>query len=424
MNQKVLIIGCGLTGTLMASFLVKMNFDIEIYEKRSDPRTIEEKKNSYRTIGMSISYRGLHALERACLKHLIKDATPTYGRVTHSHDGSSIIQNYSSDKYSILTIDRKELNENLISHLAQCQNVQLVFNAHLKAIDFTERECTLDINGTIQRKMYDYIIGADGVFSACRQEYEKLLNIPTQLQQLPIGYKEFRLPFTCVNSEFDTNFIHVWSSLDKSAIFVALPSHKKQSFLINIFCPTDWVDFFQQKSITKSQIVDYLSNHFPSLNSILQVLDEEYFLGETSNMYQIKSDYWNYQDSFLLIGDAVHAISPFYAMGMNICFESCRIFNDLIKKNNGNISKAIKTFQQVRKQDTDSMQDLAYENFFNISESNSNHYNNVWNIERTLYNISNGKWKPEYHLIAFTNEPLSVVKSKILKQRQLMDYLL
>lgn len=420
MNCKVLIIGAGLTGSLLASFLAKKGFNIEIYEKRENYSS-GNSDLSYRTIGMSISHRGLTAINAFSIsENIVSKATPTCGRVSHDYYGNDTIQCYSNDKSNIFTIDRHNLNKKLLRNLKPYKNVKIFFDHFLDQVDLEAKKCKFISGNVIKEIKYDYLFCTDGVFSACRKSYEKLLNIGSQMQLLPIGYKEFSIPFSCLNQlKLDKNLVNVWSSKNKEAIFVALPSNERKAFLINIFCPNEWVSFFKNNPY-KKDIVDYLSYYFPSLKRILEQIDEKYFVGKTSEMHQVKSNYWNYKDSMLLVGDSAHAISPFYAMGMNLCFESCNLFNNLLEQKDGNLSTAISLFQSVRKKDTDAMQELAYENFINIASSSSSYYKNIWDLDRNLHEMFPEQWKPEYHWIAFTNVPFSEVKNKILKQRKII----
>jgi kynurenine 3-monooxygenase len=197
---------------------------------------------------------------------------------------------------------------------------------------------------------------------------------------------------------------------------VALPSEQREAFLVNIFCPVQWVEFFE-KNNSKELILDHLSKHFIGLGEVLSEIEEQNFFGKTSRMYQVKSLFWNYKDSFLTIGDATHAISPFYAMGMNIWFESCMILDSLLEENANDLSHVIPIFQAHRKADTDAMQELAYENFSNIAVSSSEYYTNIWFLERELYNLFPSILIPEYKRIAFTTHPLSLVQKDIFSQR-------
>ena len=416
-KTKVLVIGSGLTGSIISIFLAKAGFNVSKYEKRVDSRSFNELQISQRTIGMSISIRGLSALQKLGIdKYIIESATPTYGRISHCNERSEI-QYYSNNKNSILTIDRRGLNEVLLNKLDSYENAESFFDHNLEHIDFLEKKCVFRVNGKLKHVEYDYLLGADGIFSACRTIYEKFININSQMEKVDIGYKEFILPFSLAETKnMDENFIHTWSSVDKRAILVALPSKERQSFLVNIFCPEKWVGIFNSNNSIKK----FILTQFPSTKALLSNAEEELFNGTTSAMYQIRNNYWNYEDSFISIGDASHAICPFYAMGMNLCFESCEIFINLLEKNQNNLGDTIRSFQSVRKKDTDSMLELAYENFSNIATSNSKYYQNVWKLERKLHDFFPEKWKPEYHLIAFSKIPLAEVRQKILKQRNII----
>lgn len=420
MNNKVVIIGAGLSGSLLALFLSKRGFDIEVYEKREN--FWQDTNNaSRRTIGMSISNRGISALKKLGIDEtFFSSATPTYGRASYDYSGNKTIQYYSNEESCIFTIERSNLNKGLLAKLTEYVNAKLFFNHHLLKIDFDNKVCTFNCEEGTKEIKYDYLFGTDGVFSVCRDEYEKLLKIESQVQPLPIGYKEFVIPFGCTDDlKLEKNLVNVWSSKENEAILVALPSVTRNAFLVNIFCPNKWIDFFKTNP-NKSRCIDYLSYYFPSIKELLYKIDEEYFMGKTSEMYQVKSNYWNYKDSVLLLGDAIHAVSPFYAMGMNLCFESCMIFDDLLSQLNDNLSDAIQLFQAFRKKDTDAMQELAYENFTNISQSSVKRYNNIWNLERKLNLLFPDHWKPEYDWVSFTNLPLSKVKDRIAKQRAII----
>jgi kynurenine 3-monooxygenase len=420
MNKKIVIVGAGLSGSLLALFLSKRGFDIEIYEKR-DSFIKNQEGLAKRTIGMSISTRGISAIKKLGIdKEILSSATPTYGRASYDYYGNKTIQNYSNDRSCILTIERSVLNKHLLKKLVECKNIKFFFNHHLLEIDFDNTLAAFSSSDGTKRIKYDHLFGTDGVFSVCRREYEKLLKIDYQIHPLPIGYKEFIIPFSTTNTlKLEKNLVNTWSSENNEAILVALPSIAREAFLVNIFCPNEWIDFFKT-SPSKDRYIEYLCHYFPNIKDILQHIDAECFSGKTSEMYQVKSNYWNYKDSVLLLGDAAHAISPFYAMGMNLCFESCLEFDELLTQLNDNLSKAIQLFQSLRKQDTDAMQELAYENFINISQSSLHRYKNIWNLERKLHSLLPNRWKPEYHLVSFSNLPLSAVKERILKQRAII----
>jgi kynurenine 3-monooxygenase len=270
---------------------------------------------------MSISYRGWQALAAIHLKTALTAwATASYGRITYDAAGNSYKQHYGNDDEAIDTIDRKILNTHLIDSATAFEHCHIHYDSTLEQIDFIGKTVNICKRSTIETHQYDYLFATDGVFSKSRQEYEKFLNIAPQIKQLPIGYKEFIIPYTIVEKlHWDKSFVHVWPT--ESANFVALPADSKQSFMGNLFCTNEWVDFFTRTpNPTKPEIIEFLSPQFPLLIKVLKELSTDCFTEPSASMYGTHSDHWNYQDNFLLLGDAIHGMAPFYAMGMNTCF--------------------------------------------------------------------------------------------------------
>jgi len=419
-NKKIIIVGAGLTGCCLALFLARRGFDINIYEKRKNFLEINNVTLE-RTVGMSLSERGCTTLEKLGIKEaVISQSTETYGRISHRDDGSIYKQLYATGRKSgILTIDRLSLNKTLLSELKKYKNVNLYFERNIKNLDFEAKSLEfINNNGKYESISYDYLFGADGVFSPCRVSYENFLNITEQIKPLPIGYIDLRIPFKdCKDFNLQKDFVHVWTyTKSEKAIFVALPSYFHEAFLVNIFCPTEWIKTINLKN-NKNEIIDFLSKFFPSIIPILKKIEEESFLGKSSRMFEIECNHWNYKDSFLLMGDSSHAMSPFYAMGMNTCFESCRVFDELLNSCNNNIGDTILQFQNKRKRDTDEMQNFAFENFHSLTQSTKKTYHTHWKINQFMSQLYPSYWKSEYEYISFTNTPFLEVKNKILSQR-------
>ncbi len=137
-------------------------------------------------------------------------------------------------------------------------------------------------------------------------------------------------------------------------------------------------------------------------------------------MYGTRSEYWNYQDSFLLLGDAIHGMAPFYAMGMNTCFEDCAIFDQQLQQH-GDIGTVIATFQKYRKPDVDAMQDIAFQNFRNLSNSSDSSFDQEWQLDRLLSQYCPDHWASESALISFHDLPVAQVKQRVAQQQQFIS---
>lgn len=418
-RKKVIIIGSGLTGSLLAVFLGKRGYQVDIYEKRSDIKQSSPDKK--RTIAMSISHRGWKALQAVDLEQTLRTlATASYGRITHDAMGNSYTQHYGNDDEAIYTIDRKILNTTLIDCATAFPYCHVHFDSNLQQIDFDAKIVQIQHADQISSYSYDYLFATDGVFSKARSEYENFLEIKAQLTQLPIGYKEFIIPYSVVkNLHWDQSFVHVWPT--ESANFVALPSNGKQAFMGNLFCTNEWVDFFTRTPLpNKAEIIEFLAPQFPLLINVLQQLPEACFEEPSANMYGTRSEYWNYQDSFLLLGDAIHGMAPFYAMGMNTCFEDCAIFEQQLQQQ-GDIGTVIATFQKYRKPDVDAMQDIAFQNFRNLSNSSDSSFDQEWRLDRLLSQYCPNHWASESALISFHELPVAQVKQRVAQQQQFIS---
>ncbi|HNH46492.1 MAG TPA: NAD(P)/FAD-dependent oxidoreductase [Myxococcota bacterium] len=414
-RPNVIIIGAGLTGSLLAIHLARRGYQVDVFEQRSEVRKAPQDKK--RTIAMSLSYRGVKALEEVGLAAtLLGRSTPTFGRITHSISGDTHKQFYGREDEAIYTINRKVLNVALIEQAARCDSFRIHYNAELESIDFGQKTATILEDGERRTYAYDCLFGADGVFSKSRREHERLLGIAPQLERLPIGYKEFTIPTDMVSDQgWEDTFVHVWPADD--ANFVALPSRDQQIFIGNLFCTNEWVEFFGNRP-GKQEIIDLLGTRFPQLTGILNRLDEACFLENSANIYMTRSPHWSYENSFLLLGDAIHAMAPFYAMGMNMCLEDCSQFNRLLDQNGDDLADAVTRFQGLRKADVDAMQRISLRNFQTLSESSESGFESEWRMDRLLSETCPEHWITESALISFRDVPISRVEELVKRQHQ------
>lgn len=366
---------------------------------------------------MSLSYRGVKALEEVGLAtSLVARSTPTFGRITHNLSGDIQKQYYGREDEAIYTINRKVLNVALIDQASTYNNFHIHYNAELESINFEQKTIVIQQAGERRSYPYDCLFGADGVFSKCRREQERMLGIPPQIEKLPIGYKEFTIPYGVVRDQvWENAFVHVWPADD--ANFVALPSDDQQLFTGNLFCTNEWVEFFEKKP-GKQEIIDLLRTRFPQLTGALDRLDEVCFLENSANIYMTRSHHWSYANSFLLLGDAIHAMAPFYAMGMNMCLEDCSQLDRLLTQNGDNLPDAIARFQSLRKADVDGMQRISLRNFQTLSKSSESWFESEWCLDRLLSEYCPEHWVTESALISFRDVPISQVEHIVQQQQQ------
>jgi kynurenine 3-monooxygenase len=117
----------------------------------------------------------------------------------------------------------------------------------------------------------------------------------------------------------------------------------------------------------------------------------------------IKCFPWVRGDQFALIGDAAHAIVPFFGQGMNCGFEDCRILDELIDEHSGNWTAILDRFQYVRKPDADAIADLAVANFTEMRERTADaRFLLQKKIEARLHEKYPSRWIPAYTQVTFS----------------------
>ena len=409
-ERAIVIVGAGLTGSLLALSLSQLGYkDIHVYEKRSATFVNDGSK---RTIAMSISERGWQALKMVGLyEEVYSHTTPTYGRISYHPVSGSSKQYYGRPPQAIYTISRSFLNNLLVRKAEATKRVFFHFNSTLEDLDLTSKTVTFsDRNGKKLAKQYDHLFGADGVFSAVRNILQRDGHLSAQQKKLDLGYKEMVIPYRHdILEHMSTEYVHVYSA--DNSVLVVLPSDHERQFVANLYAPTEQT--FALEFLPKSKLKTYFEDHFMPLYGYAPTILDQYITNPMANMFTVSCSRWNYQDQVLLIGDAVHAIAPFYAMGMNLCFEDCVEFQRLLQVNDMSIGATISAFEQARRPDTDAMAQMALENYDNLHKSHRYEEYQIWELERKLWEEGAVDWSPEYVSVAFTTHPLR----KILQAR-------
>ena len=418
-SDKICIVGAGLVGSMIASYLTQRGIACDIYEKRPDIRKNYQSGN--RTITMSISYRGIQGLAGIGLADYIDKFTiPKHSRMVHDTDGSTSTQMYGKFGHSINTINRKHLNETLMNKAEESGLASFFFEHQCESLNPDTGEITFlkeHLHETVTAQ-YNHIIGADGLFSNVRQILESHNLVNSEYIHVNHGYRELLIP-----SDANGNYIlahdhvHVWPR--GSHIMVGLPSQHGQ-FTCNLFLPATGEDSLASMQ-TEEAVRDLFKRKFPLLIPLMPTLLHDYIANPASNINAIKCSPWNYKNKILLLGDAAHAIVPFFAMGMNTCFEDCTIFDKLMDEYNNNVSEVFEKYYKRRKPDTDVIGDISYKNFSEILKSPEENYQLKWQLERTLWDLFPDRWMPLYPMVAFTNIPFRVALQQAMRQEKILS---
>jgi kynurenine 3-monooxygenase len=365
-SQNITLIGAGLNGPLLAIGLVKRGFQVEIYERRPDMRRV--RMSAGRSINLALSTRGIHALSQVGLwGEMRKIIIPMKGRMMHSAAAELTFQPYGKDESEVInSISRADLNIALMN-AAEAQGVKIAFQQRCTGMDLKTGAVQLrnEQTGKTRTLESEIVIACDGSASAIRSEMLKLNRFNFSQQYLDYGYKELTIPASPSGTHvLETNALHIWPR--GSYMLIALPN-VDGTFACILFLPFDGPDSFIQLN-TSTAVTEFFCARFPDALPWMPNLAENFFANPTGSMVTIKCAPWHVEGRALLLGDAAHAIVPFFGQGINCGFEDCMCLLDLIDRHGADWPRVFAEFEQARKINTDAIADLAVENFVEMRD--------------------------------------------------------
>jgi kynurenine 3-monooxygenase len=422
--EKIVLIGAGLTGPLLATYLAKRGFNVEIFERRPDMR--KTPINAGRSINLAVSLRGIHALKEVGLFNNIKNILiPMKGRIIHDLNGSTRFLPYGQDDKEVInSVSRSELNMRLINLAEKTDKVTIHFIQRCLGMDFKKKIISF-INETSKEKIYlesDCVIGTDGSASVLRDSMGNIEGHTEEYFPLGHGYKELSIPADDNgNYKMEPHALHIWPR--GNYMLIALPN-QDCSFTCTLFFPMKGnVSFESLKTI--SHIASFFEEQFPDVIDLMPNVVHQYISYPTSTLGTVRSEPWNVDDLALIIGDAAHAIVPFFGQGMNAAFEDCTIFNAMMDDYSGEWKKMFSDFSEKRKQDTDAIADMAIENYIEMRDLvNDPDFLLAKEIERKLEEKFPEKFIPRYSMVSFHRIPYAEVYARGQKQTAIVNELM
>jgi kynurenine 3-monooxygenase len=420
-QKHIAITGAGLVGSLLSIYLVKRGYKVSVFERRSDMR--KSKGYEGRSINLALSNRGIKALEEVELaEELKKEAIPMHGRIVHDLQGKTNFQPYGKAGQYINSISRSGLNKVLMTK-AESLGVEFHFEQRVTSVDFEKTELSIQHSTLdIQQLKFDLIIGSDGAFSAVRLAMQLTDRFDFSQDYIEHGYKELHIPAGAAGSfQMEKNALHIWPR--ESYMLIALPN-PDGSFTLTLFFPFKGDPSFE-KLQTKESVKAFFESTFLDAYCIMPNLLEEFFHNPTSSLVTMKCYPW-VRNKTLLIGDAAHAIVPFYGQGMNAGFEDCQRLNQLLDSHQDDWEKVLPLFQEERKPNADAIAQLALDNFTEMRDLvNDADFILRKKIESKLHELFPEKWIPLYSMVTFhENIPYSVAYETGQKQKRIMEEVL
>lgn len=413
--ERVMVVGSGLVGSLLAIYLARLGYRVEVYDRRADPRS--ERAASGKSINITLCERGFRALDRVGAGDLLRPlAIPAYGRVMHDLDGTTHYQPYGNSGEAIHSISRNDINKALLSYAEERGSIDLHFHAECLDIDLERpaaRFRNLETGGEAWVTA-DRILGADGAFSAVRSRLQKRDRFEYSQQFVAQGYKELNLPAAADDDwRLDQNAIHIWPRGRYMLIGFA---NTDGSFTVALHLPFEGEPSFESIT-TGADVVELFERFFPDALPLIPGLVADFFDHPVSSMVTVRCSPWTYQDKVALVGDAAHAIVPSYGQGANCGFEDCSVLSDCLEAANGDWPTALAEYERQRKPNADAIADLALEHFAELQELvGDSGFLLRKRIERRINELYPDRYSPLYSMISFTD--LTYVEALRIEKEQ------
>ncbi len=420
--RRVTLVGGGLAGPLLAISLLERGFAVDIYERRGDMRL--SRRSEGRSINLALSTRGIHALRQAGIWEQMRGIiVPMRGRMMHSVTGELTFQPYGKDETEVInSISRAELNMKLLD-AAEARGAK--FHFHQRCTGFDLDSCALslrdELTGENKTVMSEPVIATDGWGSAIRQEMMRTSRFNFSQEYLDYGYKE--LTISAGQSglhRLDKNALHIWPR--GNYMLIALPNIDG-TFACILFLAFEGEASFAELN-SEARVRAFFEERFPDVIPLMPELVSNYFANPTGAMVTIKCAPWQVDGRALLLGDAAHAIVPFFGQGLNCAFEDCTYLLESLDRHGPDWARVFVEFARNRKADADAIADLARDNFVEMRDKVGDPaFLFKKKVELALQDKFPGAFVPKYSMVTFHRMPYAIAQSRGAIQERILSEL-
>ncbi|MEV0806235.1 NAD(P)/FAD-dependent oxidoreductase [Micromonospora sp. NPDC050200] len=412
-RDEIAVVGAGLAGCLLACFLARRGYPVALYERRPDPRSGRVERG--RSINLALSERGLDALRRIGLDaQVMADALPMRGRMIHPVAGEPQFQSYSgSGDRAINSISRGALNNALLTAAAELPGVRIAFDHRLVGLDPADGEMTFETPQGKVTATASVVLGADGAGSAVRGQLLGYGVLTESLDFLDYGYKELTIPPLGGEFALDPAALHIWPR--GTSMMIALPNPDR-SFTCTLFWPTHGTASFASLG-SPAAIERHFATHYPDLIPLAPNLVDDYQHNPVGVLGTVRCAPWQVGGRVALLGDAAHAIVPFYGQGANCAFEDVVELDRCLDECDDDWSAALPLYQRRRQDNAEAIARMALANFVEMRDKVASPvFQTRRRIEHALERALPGRYVSQYELVSFSTTPYAQVRRRVRRQ--------
>jgi len=403
-KKVVAIVGAGLVGSLEACYLAKRGAEVHVYEYRGDIRLMEHVPG--RSINLAMSVRGLSALDKINLGEHVKQeyGIPMHSRMIHNRDGTTNPIPYGKENEAIYSVGRRYVNEILLDAGATYDNIKFHFNHKLVKADLEKPQLTFertDVDDPSQKTVVinpDLVIGCDGAYSAVRKEMMKRPRFNYSQEYIPHAYMELSMPPIGNDFAMPPNYLHIWPR--GQFMMIGLPNQDK-TFTMTLFMPTSTFENIKDRDSLLQFFNENFRDSIPLIG--LEKLVTDFFANRALPLVSVKCNPYHVGGKSLIMGDAAHAMVPFYGQGMNCGMEDCLVLEDCLTRNNMDIGLALEDYSKTRNPDAEAMCDLAMYNYIEMRDLvNKKSFLIRKKLDNFLHWLLPSWWVPLYTSVTFS----------------------
>ncbi|MBB6174555.1 glutamate/tyrosine decarboxylase-like PLP-dependent enzyme/2-polyprenyl-6-methoxyphenol hydroxylase-like FAD-dependent oxidoreductase [Nocardiopsis mwathae] len=421
----------------MAIGLRKYSFHVDIYEKGEDIRRIPPAKGH--SFNLTLTARGLRSLDTGIVDLLYRRGVPLPQRVVHHRDGGLIYQRYgTAPEHHLLSIPRGVLHRALLEEAARA-GAHFHFGHECIGADPKNATATFAVRGSaIEEVAADLLIGCDGANSVVRAEMSRRgARMRISQEYIDHGYIELQMPprggghallqafRDPTRPESGEHGLHVWP---RGEFMLLAQPNVDLSYTASLFMPLQSADGAPAFSSVHDTVgVEALfGENFADAVQFLPSLADDFLTTTPASLKTVKCHPYHYGRT-VLIGDAAHAMVPFYGQGINCSFEDVREFLRILEQRMriggaAGVAPALASFTELRKAPGDAIADLSLRNLRELTDQTGEHaYHARDRLDKRLFTERPDDFMPLYHMVAFTDLPYDEVVRRHERQSAVVD---